>query len=532
MESADSLFRILLAVLLGSIGLCKLAPHLRRRAGGQPTEDLAAPPSVRSLRRRFLSVFWLLRVSFWMAGPYFYDVYASKELPPDGRNTSPGEISRIFLAGFASIALFNPLAGLALAQYGPKRGTLAATALYAVGSLSTLAATLPSLLGGRAVGGIGSSLLSSAPELWLVSEFGFAGVGAGHLMRTFSLAYAYDPIVAISAGQLAEVAAVRFGSPTGPFLVSPLFLAVAGIIVVLSWRENQNEVAATPAGGSNDQKATKKEEAPPIEVTIRDGLRTIMADRKLQLLGSIQSLFEAAMYAFVMKWPPVMTAAVRTYFREDEVVPFGTVFSCFMACSMVGSTCFGFLASLKGASMERLGLGMLLVSSLSMAGSVYSIRSGHAFTPLLLSFFAFEGCVGVYFPLIGFMRSQYLIPSHRSMVMTLFHVPLNILVVSICLFVGRLGDAGTFAACALALAAAAACMGALLSTKRLHAKQNWAKITGKVRRCVAISNYIKLTAREGSREAHNRSGSITRLRRLNELVESLSDETGRYGANH
>ena len=132
-----------------------------------------------------------------------------------------------------------------------------------MGSLSTLAATLPSLLGGRAVGGIGSSLLSSAPELWLVSEFGFAGVGAGHLMRTFSLAYAYDPIVAISAGQLAEVAAVRFGSPTGPFLVSPLFLAVAGIIVVLSWRENQNEVAATPAGGSNDQKATKKEEAPP-----------------------------------------------------------------------------------------------------------------------------------------------------------------------------------------------------------------------------------------------------------------------------
>ena len=66
----------------------------------------------------------------------------------------------------------------------------------------------------------------------------------------------------------------------------------------------------------------------------------------------------------------------------------------------------------------------------------------------------------------------------------------------------------------------------------MKAKQNWAKITGKVRRCVAISNYIKLTAREGSREAHNRSGSITRLRRLNELVESLSDETGRYGANH
>ena len=49
-----------------------------------------------------------------------------------------------------------------------------------------------------------------------------------------------------------------------------------------------------------------------------------------------------AMYIFVLQWPPALKAAIQaSHFSAGAAIPFGTVFSCFMASCLLGSTTFG-----------------------------------------------------------------------------------------------------------------------------------------------------------------------------------------------
>ena len=82
-------------------------------------------------------------------------------------------------------------------------------------------------------------------------------------------------------------------------------------------------------------------------------------------------------------------------------------------------------------------LGMLALATTAMACAAASC--GGALAPLVAAFFLFETCVGMYFPLIGTLRSQYLPDAYRGVIMNLFGVPLNLLVVCVFLSIERLG---------------------------------------------------------------------------------------------
>lgn len=140
----------------------------RASAGDQSAAKAAKPKSVKDLQIKFLSVFWLLRCADWLQGPYFYQVYASKIF--NGVPASMSLVSKLFLTGFASTAVFGPLVGKALDIYGRKKGTLAFSVIYALGAISTKSPLLKVLFLGRLMSGIGTSLLFSAPESWLVGE--------------------------------------------------------------------------------------------------------------------------------------------------------------------------------------------------------------------------------------------------------------------------------------------------------------------------------------------------------------------------
>lgn len=141
---------------------------LQKSTADKSIKKAEKPASVKSLQLRFLSVFWLIRCADWLQGPYFYEVYASKVF--GGVQASMGLVSKLFLTGFASTALFGPLVGRAADTYGRKKGTLAFVLLYALGAVSTKSPLLQVLLLGRVLSGIGTSLLFSAPESWLVGE--------------------------------------------------------------------------------------------------------------------------------------------------------------------------------------------------------------------------------------------------------------------------------------------------------------------------------------------------------------------------
>jgi len=427
----------------------KVLQAVDSRKGDSGAADESAkkkPDSVKDLQRRFLSVFWLLRCADWLQGPYFYEVYASKIFR--GAPASMSMISRLFLTGFASTALFGPAVGRAIDSYGRKKGTLAFSILYAVGALSTRSPLLAVLLFGRVMSGIGTSLLFSAPESWLVGESQKSGddPDGEYLGETFGLAYAGDSIVAIIAGQLASLAATRRG-PTGPFELSTGFLAAGGLLAALLWKENR-------AGKSSSDDSSSKP-------SIKDAIKVIRADPKIMMVGGVQSLFEAAMYIFVLQWPPAIAAAVVKSFGEGAGTPYGTVFSCFMACCLFGSTLFGQFAKMKGPTTEGVTAGMLAIATLAMSTATYTISTASAASSLpalIASFFAFEACVGMYFPSIGTLRSKYIPDSHRSVIMNLFGIPLNVLVVSVFMFVKYLGVNGALGISSCALALATLCM--------------------------------------------------------------------------
>ena len=221
--------------------------------------------AVSALKWRFLAVFWLYKMADWLQGPYFYDVYASKII--NGVQVNSEGVARLFLMGFGSTAVFGAAIGGLVDSAGRKRGSLAFALMYTLSALSTRASTLPLLLGGRLVGGIGTSLLFSVRRR--AARFCRAirrairrrailrrplstthrhrrrgsspstrgALPPAALSQIFGLAYFGDSLVAIGAGQLAGAVASKRG-PVAPFELSTLFLAAGAAIVAATWGEN------------------------------------------------------------------------------------------------------------------------------------------------------------------------------------------------------------------------------------------------------------------------------------------------------
>lgn len=462
-STPQGLFNATLVGLAVMILLTKVAQRVGNSSSNTQKDKLTAstdkPGPLQSLQRRFLPVFWLLRCADWLQGPYFYEVYASKVFQ-GGVPASMSLVSRLFLTGFASTAVFGPSVGRATDQYGRKKATLAFCIIYGLGALSTKSPLLQVLFLGRILSGIGTSLLFSAPESWLVGEAQSSGKDpqGQYLGETFGLAYAGDSIVAILAGQMAAAAASQRG-PTGPFELSTLFLTMGGILAAFLWNENKARMSSS---GSEDGSRSSTESKP----SISEAIKVVQKDPKIMLVGGVQSLFEAAMYIFVLQWPPAVSAAIAKLFGASAATPYGTIFSCFMACCLLGSTLFGQLAK-NNVATEHSTTAMLSVATLAMVSATYSL-SHVSLAAIVVAFFAFEACVGMYFPSIGTLRSKYVPDSHRSVIMNLFGIPLNVLVVSVFLSIDKLGVGGALTVSSTALGLATLCM---LQLRRMASKE-------------------------------------------------------------
>ena len=73
-------------------------------------------------------------------------------------------------------------------------------------------------------------------------------------------------------------------------------------------------------------------------LSYKEGLQLILSNRRIFLLGAMQSIIESCMYIFVFLWTPVLTPST-----SEGSPPLGMVFSCFMLCIMIGSSTFTLL---------------------------------------------------------------------------------------------------------------------------------------------------------------------------------------------
>ncbi|KAG1359218.1 molybdate-anion transporter [Cocos nucifera] len=374
-------------------------------------DRISTSAAFNSFKNNYIVVYSLMMAGDWLQGPYVYYLYHTYGF-------GKGEIGRLFIAGFGSSMIFGTIVGSLADKQGRKRSCVTYCISYILSCFTKHSPEFKVLMVGRILGGIATSLLFSAFESWLVAEHNKRGFEPQWLSLTFSKAiFIGNGLVAIVSGLFANLLTDTLGfGPVSPFDAAACFLAIGMAIILSTWGENY--------GDPSENKSLLSQ--------FKVAAVAIASDEKIALLGAIQSLFEGSMYTFVFLWTPALSP-------NDEGIPHGFIFATFMLASMLGSSIASRLmarATLKVESYMQVVFAIssftlflpvitsYLVTSSSVKGG--SISFGGSI--LLFGFCTFEACVGIFWPSIMKMRSQYIPEEARSTIMNFFRIPLNIFV--------------------------------------------------------------------------------------------------------
>ncbi|XP_077978561.1 molybdate-anion transporter-like [Glandiceps talaboti] len=407
--------------------ICAISQFLASRT--KQEEIVTSNPTFIQFQRSYFLVYFLALAADWLQGPYLYKLYSYYGF------IEP-QIAVLYVCGFASSVIFGTGTGVLADKFGRKKLCMIFSVIYSISCLTKLSRNYGVLILGRVLSGISTSLLFSAFEAWYVHEhtetYDFP---TEWLPVTFSKATLWNGILAIMAGIVANLfsGAFKFG-PVAPFMLAIPFLVASGILVTIQWKENY---------GNKKIRLGK---------SCIEGLRHIIQNRRTMLIGAIQSLFESVMYIFVFIWTPLLDPAGP---------PLGIVFSCFMVCIMIGSSVFQLLLYWKIAPYNILNASLVL-GLISMLVCVASTNPRHFSPPAsYIAFLLLEFACGMYFPAMGFLRSQVLPEAHRVGIMNWFRMPLNLIAcVGLMMLHGdpsQMGERNIFAICTILMGIAMIC---------------------------------------------------------------------------
>ncbi|XP_051121194.1 uncharacterized protein LOC127244753 isoform X2 [Andrographis paniculata] len=366
-------------------------------------DRISTSSSFNSFKNNYLLVYSLMMAGDWLQGPYVYYLYSTYGF-------GKGEIGQLFIAGFGSSMLFGTIVGSLADKQGRKRACVTYCITYILSCFTKHSPQYKVLMIGRVLGGIATSLLFSAFESWLVAEHFKRSFDPQWLSLTFSKAiFLGNGLVAILSGLFGNLLVDTFNlGPVSPFDAASIFLAVGMAIILSSWSENYGDPS----------------ENKDLLTQFKGAAVAIASDERIALLGAIQSLFEGSMYTFVFLWTPALSP-------NDEEIPHGFIFATFMLASMLGSS---IAARLLARNTLRVESYMQIVFVISSAALLLPILTSFLVAPSkekgggisysgclqLLGFCTFEACVGIFWPSIMKMRSQYIPEEARSTIMNFF----------------------------------------------------------------------------------------------------------------
>ncbi|KAJ0968424.1 hypothetical protein J5N97_025341 [Dioscorea zingiberensis] len=373
-------------------------------------DRVATSSAFNSFKNNYLVVYSLMMAGDWLQGPYVYFLYSQYGF-------DKGDIGRLFIAGFGSSMLFGTIVGSLADKQGRRRACVTYCITYILSCITKHSPQYKVLMLGRILGGIATSLLFSAFESWLVAEHNKRGFEPQWLSLTFSKAiFLGNGLIAIISGLFANLLADNMGfGPVAPFDAAACFLAIGMAIILSTWGENYGDPS----------------ENKDLLTQFKGAAAAIAADEKIALLGAIQSLFEGSMYTFVFLWTPALSP-------NDEDIPHGFIFATFMLSSMLGSSIASRLMARPALKVEGYMQIVFAVSAVTLLLPVIinflvapSVKGGgisFGGCILLFGFCTFEACVGIFWPSMMKMRSQYIPEEARSTIMNFFRIPLNIFV--------------------------------------------------------------------------------------------------------
>ncbi|KAM7199446.1 Protein of unknown function (DUF791) domain containing protein, partial [Rhypophila sp. PSN 637] len=407
--------------LTGLLALCgALFAHGQTTRNKSSASSAAAKPTSASASSQlpFLTVYALVMTSDWLQGPFLYSLYTEEH------HLTHSLISALFTTGFLSGAVSGAFIGSLADKYGRKRACLFFCVSYALSCLFTM---FPgrllinqglTLVLGRVLGGLSTSLLFSVFESWMVADFEARGLGSSNLSGMFGTMSMVNSLVAIASGVVSEWLVGIAGTKKAPFMASVVVLGVAFGVIALSW-------------------VSIHKPSPPKSNT-SSTLSKILSDPKILCLGLASTIFEGSMFLFVFFWTPALRSTI-TSSSSTSTLPYGVIFASFMASCLASSLAFNtFMSGSSSSDTQKdkktnqpviahpiLLLILLGISSVTFFVSAHPSSEQTAFWVFCL----YEAAVGAYWPTMGTLKGKLIDDGIRSQVYGFLRVPLNVFVV-------------------------------------------------------------------------------------------------------
>ena len=163
----------------------------------------------------------------------------------DQYNFPEETVALFFTVGFLSGAVSAYFVGRLADKFGRRFMCCVFCWTYSLSCLSTLFNHSAIIFAGRILGGISTSILYSAFEAWMVTEFHKRSLSkGGSLSRLFGTMTTVNSLVAIAAGVISEALATYFGTRAAPFMASILCFASAFFYMITTWVRLLNELPA------------------------------------------------------------------------------------------------------------------------------------------------------------------------------------------------------------------------------------------------------------------------------------------------
>jgi predicted MFS family arabinose efflux permease len=365
----------------------------------------------------YLAIFLLAMFSDWLQGPYVYELYVSY-----GFNQQ--QIAELFVCGFASSMVVGTFAGSLADSMGRRTMCLMYCVCYILGCLTKTVPEYWTLMVGRFLSGVSTSLLFCAFESWMVCEHFKQGYESSWLGETFAYATFGNGLVAVLAGLVANSVASSFGF-VAPFIVALLPLTLVAAIVIGTWSENYGNQTMNLAS------------------SMAKSFNLIRSDWRIASLGLAQSTFEGAMYSFVFMWTPALKSD-NELGEETTSAYLGLIFAVFMVCVMIGSSLFK-MYSQRRDMLYKIPIFLHLTAFASMV--IITIFFEYKIVVYSM-FLVFEMTVGLFYPSYGVIKSEKIPEDIRSAVMSIFRIPLNAFVVLLLLKIKFMPAYAVFMICA------------------------------------------------------------------------------------
>ncbi|KAL8784074.1 MAG: hypothetical protein Q9213_004201 [Squamulea squamosa] len=374
---------------------------------------VTAASSAKQFTNIFFPVYVLVWGADWLQGPFIYTLYKDeKKLPEE-------IVARLFTTGFLAGAVSALFVGSLADRFGRKNACLAYCAITSLSCLSVLSNNISILFAGRALGGLGTTLMYTVFEAWMVTEYNRRGLERTSLKLSsiFGKMITLSSVVAVLAGLVGQVLVSWIGTNCAPFVASICCLGPAALIVLRKWSENYGD------SGSPKEK--------------KDSLKLLLGvDKQILTLGLTSCCFEGSMYLFIFFWSPALKSS-HLLAQKHSALPFGLIFASFMGAMMLGSMLFTkILTDRKWMTCREL---LQTVVALASGSLLFTIFFRSEYVTFWL-FCVFEACVGVYFPAMGYQKGKVVGDGERAHIYGLLRIPFNIFVV-VALSLTREGDA-------------------------------------------------------------------------------------------